>query len=477
MNDSQNNPNAGKKLVVLGSGPGGYPAAFLAADYGFDVTLIDKQAKPGGVCLYRGCIPSKTLLNAAKVLHEARDAAAWGIDFAEPKIDVKALAKYSQKVIGKLTGGLGALAKQRNVRLVQGTGKLADNKTIQVTAKDGKTESIDFDYAILATGSLPARIPGLPYDSPRVMNSADALKLEDVPKTLLVIGGGYIGLEMATVYAALGTKVTVVEALGALLPAADPDLVEQLEKRLRKHTLDEILVNTKVTEMQALKTKVKATLLGNDGEVQRDFEKVLVSVGRKPNAAEIGLENTKIKTDEKGFVVIDEQRRTAEKHIYAIGDVAGEPMLAHKATYEARVAVEAIAGEPSAFDPLAIPAVVFTDPEVAWCGLTETMAREQGVDHQILRFPWAASGRATTMGRNDGLTKIVVDPHTNRVLGVGIVGVHAGELIAEGVLAVETGALARDIQLSIHAHPTLSETFMEAADLLHGGSPHYMPRQ
>ena len=471
-----NDSNSDKKLVILGGGPGGYPAAFLAADYGFDVTLIDEEPNPGGVCLYRGCIPSKTLLNAAKVIHEAREASEWGIDFGEPKVDVDKLAKFSAKVIRKLTGGLGAMAKQRKVKTIQGRGKLVDANNLAVQTKQGE-ERVPFDYAVLATGSRPTQIPDLPYDSDRVMTSGEALKLKDVPKRLLVVGGGYIGLELSTVYAALGSEVTVVEALGSILPAADPDLVEHLEKRLRKVVLKDLLVRTKVTGMEAMKTKVKVDLLTHDGEEQRDFDKVLIAVGRRPNTEGLGLDTTRIKTTDKGFIEVDEQRRTSEPHIFAIGDVAGEPMLAHKATYEARVAVEALAGEAAAFDPAAIPAVVFTDPEIAWCGLTEQQAREEGVDHDIFRFPWAASGRATTMGRNDGLTKLVVDPHTGRVLGVGIAGVHAGELIAEGVLAVETGALARDVQLTIHAHPTLSETVMEAAELTHGSSPHYIPRR
>lgn len=476
MIQASENLNAGKKVVVLGSGPGGYPAAFSAADRGFDVTMISDDAKPGGVCLYRGCIPSKTLLNAAKLIHEAKAASAMGIEFAEPKIDIEKLAKFSQKVVTKLTGGLGALAKTRKVEFIQGRGSFADAHTIKVTKPDGGTQNVGFDYAVLATGSHPTKIPGFPYDSPRVMDSTAALKLEDVPATLLVIGGGYIGLEMATVYAALGSKVTIVEALGTILPAADADLVEYLEKQLRKEVVTDILLNTRVFSIEALKTKCKVKLLGNDGEKQAEFDKVLIAVGRRPNSANIGLENTRIKINEKGFIVVDHQRRTAEPHIFAIGDIAGEPMLAHKATYEARVAIDALAGEPSAYDPAAIPAVVFTDPELAWAGLTEIEARHHGIPHRVARFPWAASGRATTLDRNDGMTKLIIDPHNERVLGVGIVGLHAGELIAEGVLAIETGALARDIQLSIHAHPTLSETVMEAAEMVHNTSPHYIAK-
>ncbi len=474
---ANDNPNKGKKLVVLGSGPGGYPAAFLAADAGFDVTLIDREQKPGGVCLYRGCIPSKTLLHAAKLIHEAAEAKSMGLDFGTPKVDIDKLAQYTKRVIAKLTGGLGALAKQRKVNMIQGTGRFTDPHTLVVETEGGE-QTVGFDYAIVATGSTAARIPGFPYDSPRVMTSREALLIEDVPDSLLVVGGGYIGLELGTVYAALGSEVTVVEALGRILPAADEDLVEQLEKRLRKRTFKDIHVNTKVAEVEALKTKCKVKLLGNgfDNE-QLDFDKVLVAVGRRPNAKDIGLDNTDVKIDDKGFIVTDHQRRTDEDHIFAIGDVAGEPMLAHKATYEARVAVEAMRGEASAYDPAAIPAVVFTDPEIAWCGLTEIEARERNIDHDVARFPWAASGRATTLDRNDGLTKMLIDPHTGRLLGVGICGVNAGELIAEGVLAIETGALAADVQMTIHAHPTLSETVMEAAEMVHGASAHYVPRK
>ncbi len=472
---TDHNPNAGKKLVVLGSGPGGYPAAFLAADAGFDVTLIDKEQKPGGVCLYRGCIPSKTLLHAAKLIHEAREAKSMGLDFGTPTVDVPKLAQHTKRVIAKLTNGLGATAKRRNVKMIQGTGRFSDPHTIVVETADGE-QTVGFDYCIVSTGSSAARIPGFPYDSPRVMTSREALLVEDVPESLLVVGGGYIGLELGTVYSALGSEVTVVEALNRILPAADEDLVEQLEKRLRKHTLKDIHVNTKVTQIEALKTKCKVKLLGNGFDnTQVDFDKVLIAVGRRPNSADLGLDNTAIKVDEKGFIEIDDQRRTDEAHIFAIGDVAGEPMLAHKATYEARVAVETLAGEPAAYDPAAIPAVVFTDPELAWCGLTETEARDQGIDHHVARFPWAASGRATTLDRNDGLTKMIIDPHTGRLLGVGICGVHAGELIAEGVLAIETGALAVDVQMTIHAHPTLSETVMETAEMVHGASTHYLP--
>ncbi len=471
MSAVQDNIGAGKRLVVLGGGPGGYPAAFLAADAGFDVTIVDKDPKLGGVCLNRGCIPSKALLHAAKLINEAREAKSWGLDFGDPQIDVEKLRKFTGKVVGKLTGGLGAIARNRKVKVMHGTGHFADPHTIKVVDERGEENAVNFDYCLIATGSRPAQVPIFPHDSPLVMDSTDALKLEDVPKSLLVVGGGYIGLEMATVYAALGTKVTVVEMLNRIVAAADEDLAEHLEKRL-KHHVDQIIVATKVVEMTADK-KVTVKLSGpNHDNAELTFDKALISVGRVPNSAGIGLEHAGVDVTERGFVEVDHQRRTAASHIFAIGDVVGDPMLAHKATYEAKVVVDVITGKASAYDPIAIPAVVFTDPELAWAGITETEAKAQGVDHKVLRFPWAASGRATTLDRNDGLTKIIIDPHNQRVIGVGIVGVGAGELIGEGTLAIETGALASDIQMTIHAHPTLSETVMEAAEMAHGASAH-----
>lgn len=467
---------AGKRLVVLGGGPGGYPAAFWAADLGYDVTIVDADPKLGGVCLNRGCIPSKALLHVAKLINETREAKAWGVEFAEPRVDVEKLRQFTNKVIGRMTGGLSGLARMRKVKTVRGFGSFVDPHTIRVVDPNGEENTVNFDYCIVATGSRPTEIPSFPNDSPLVWDSTDALKLQTVPKTMIVVGGGYIGLEMATVYAALGTKVTVVEALSRIAAAADPDLVEHLEKRMRQVCQD-VLVGTKVAEMAAGDNEVTVKLVGpqHDNETV-SFERALIAVGRRPNSADIGAENTAIQIDDKGFVKVDHQRRTGEGHIFAIGDVAGEPMLAHKATYEAKIAVDVIAGKASAYDPVAIPAVVFTDPELAWAGITETEAKAQGVDHKVLRFPWAASGRATTLDRNDGLTKMIIDPHNGRVIGVGIVGVGAGELIGEGTLAVEIGALAEDVQMTIHAHPTLSETMMEAAEMAHGASAHYVSR-
>ncbi len=460
-------------LAVIGGGPGGYAAAFMAADLGLQVTLIDPEENPGGVCLYRGCIPSKALLHVAKLISESRDAADWGITFTQPKIDVKKLRAWKDGVVERLTGGVGQLAKQRKVEFIRGMAKFVDAKTLEVKAQDGGNIRLSFEHAIIATGSRPTVIPKLAPDSPRVINSTGALNIKDIPKSMLVVGGGYIGLEMGTVYATLGAKVTVVEMLSGLLPGVDRDLVSVLSKRL-DGLFDKIILNTTVSKMKEQKNGIKVTLESKDGETQEKlFDKVLISVGRRPNSENLGLENTKVKVTEKGFIEVNLQRKTAEPTIYAIGDVAGEPMLAHKASHEGRVAAEAISGKKVAFEPQAIPVVVFTDPEVAWCGLTQTQAKEQGLDVEVIRFPWAASGRSLTLGRTDGVTKLVIDKKTERVLGVGITGPNAGDLIAEGVLAVEMGAVAADVGLTIHPHPTLSETLMEAADIFYGTSTHY----
>lgn len=463
-------------LLILGGGPGGYPAAFLAADLGVEVTLVELDNNPGGVCLYRGCIPSKALLHVARLITEAREAQAWGLTFGEPKIDLDQMRAWKNKVVTKLTGGLGVLTKKRKINFVQGRARFQSSSSVLVERKDGTRQAITFDHCILATGSRPV-VPGnMKLASERVMDSTAALDIPDVPGSLLVVGGGYIGCELGSVYAALGSKVTVVEMLPQLLTGADRDLanvlVGQLERRFHK-----ILLKTKVVEMKekGRKIEVKFEGLHVDQPVQ-EFDRVLISVGRRPNSDDLGLEHTRIQLDPKGFVKIDHQRRTSDPHVFAIGDVAGEPMLAHKASHEGRVAVEAILGHPSVFDPRAIPAVVFTDPEMAWCGLTELQAKQDGREVKIVSFPWQASGRATTLGRNDGLTKLVLDPHTEQVLGVGIVGVGAGEMIAEGVLAVEMAARASDLKMTIHAHPTLSETMMEAAEIFFGHGTHVYGR-
>ena len=465
------------QLAVIGGGPGGYPAAYLAADLGIQVTLIDLEAKPGGVCLYRGCIPSKTLLHVAKLLAEAREAADWGIGFSDPKIDIDKLRAGKERVVQQLTGGLRQLVKQRDINYIQGRANFLDARSLRIETVTGEEETLTFENAIVATGSRPTAIPSLSLESDRLMDSTSALELSEIPRELLVIGGGYIGLELGTVYAALGSQVSVVEMMPGLLPGADRDLVRVLSKRLEK-SFHSIMLNTTVAEMQEVTDGIKVKLDGDVEEPGQVFEKVLVSVGRKPNSDGLGLENTKVESDQRGFILVDEQRRTAEPGIYAIGDVAGEPMLAHKATHEGRVAAEVIAGHKVAFEPHAIPAVVFTDPEVAWCGLTETQAKEEGRSIKVARFPWGASGRALTLGRTDGMTKLLIDPETERVLGVGIVGTGAGELIAGGVLAVEMAALASDVALSIHPHPTLSETVMEAAEVFFGQSTHvYRPKR
>ena len=462
------------RVVVLGAGPGGYAAAFRAADLGMRVTLIDAEPNPGGVCLYRGCIPSKALLHVAAILHEASQAAEWGVDFGPPQIDLQRLRDWKGGVVRRMTAGLGMLSRQRNVDYLQGRGRFIDAHTLHVSL-EGELTQVHFDYAIVACGSAPVAPPALQLDSPLVMDSTAALELESVPERMLVVGGGYIGLELGTVYAALGSRLTVVEMTSGLLPGVDRDLVEPLAKRLTGE-FDDILLDTRVTEMRLDEGGVSAKLAGLDLNEERTFDRVLVAVGRAPNTADLGLDGTNVQLDERGFIRTDEQRRSAEPSIFAIGDVAGEPMLAHKATHEAHVAVGTIAGRTAAFEPAAIPAVVFTDPEIAWCGLTETEALNRGVEFEIMRFPWAASGRATTIGRSEGLTRLVLDPRTERILGVGIVGAGAGELIAEGALAVEMGARADDLRKTIHPHPTLSETLMESADLFFGQAAHYIGR-
>ncbi len=461
-----------KNIAVVGGGPGGYAAAFYAADLGMTATLIDREANPGGVCLYRGCIPSKALLHVAVLISEAQHAAQWGIEFGKPKINLDKLRAFKENVVKKNTGGTGQLAKAKGVKYVQGTAELLDGRTLKVAKKSGGEEKLSFDAIILATGSKPTKIPSLSLDSDRVWDSTSALDLPSVPKSLLVIGGGYIGLELGTVYHALGSKVTVVEMMPGLLPGADRDLVNVLAKRLEA-SWEGILLNTKVAEMKEAKDGIRVKFDGDAKEKEKTFDAVLVSVGRTPNSKIPGLDKTKVKVNQRGFIEVDGQRRTAEPTMFAIGDVAGEPMLAHKASHEARVAVEAIGGHKTVFEPRAIPAVVFTDPEIAWAGLTETLAKEQNREYKVARFPWGASGRATANDRNDGATKLLIDPATERVLGVGIVGYGAGELIAEGVLAIEMDCVASDLKLSIHPHPTLSETVMEAAEVYFGQSTHF----
>jgi dihydrolipoyl dehydrogenase len=464
------------QVAVLGAGPGGYAAAFYAADLGMRVVLIDEEKNPGGVCLYRGCIPSKALLHVAKVIDEARHASAWGVAFGEPNVDVGKLRAFKQGVVDKLTGGVGQVAKLRKVKYLQGRATLTAPRSMKIAGAGGDTD-LEFEHCVLATGSLPTRIPSLSLDGPRMQDSTSALDLPDVPKSLLVIGGGYIGLELGSVYATLGSRVSVVEMTPGLLPGADRDLVNVLHKRLEK-LFAAIMLSTKVVKVAEEKNGIRVTFDGDVKEKEQVFERVLVAVGRRPNSTIPGLESTRVKVDQKGFIETDGQRRTAEPSIFAIGDVAGEPMLAHKASHEARVAIDAIAGHKAVFEPLAIPAVVFTDPEIAWCGLTEARAAEQGIEIEVAKFPWGAISRAITIDRPDGLTKLVLEPKSGRVLGVGIAGSGAGELIAEGVFAVEMGATAEDLKLTIHPHPTLSESLMESAEVFFGQSTHvYKPRR
>ncbi len=463
------------QLLVLGAGPGGYPAAFLAADLGVEVTLVDRDPNPGGVCLYRGCIPSKALLHAAQVVHEARSSAKLGITFGEPSIDFDKLRDWKASVVEKLTTGLGGLTKQRGIRYLQGTARFTGPDRVVVTQADGGEQEIVFEHAILATGSAPTRLPFLP-DSPHVMDSTGALALEDLPKRLLVLGGGYIGLELGQVYATFGSEVTVAERMPSLLPGVDPDLVKPLAKVCASQ-FKRILLDTSVTAVVERGSGLSVSFRDAAGGTGEElFDRVLVSVGRCPVTEGLGLQAAGVEVTPQGFVKIDESRRTTSLRIFAVGDVAGQPMLAHKATHEGRSAVGAIRGGKAVYDPRAIPAVVFTDPEIAWCGLTEDEARKQVRNIRIGLFPWQASGRAATLDRPDGVTKIVAEAETGLVLGVGVAGHGAGELIGEGVVAIEMGATAEDLALSIHAHPSLSETIMEAAERVMGQSTHYFQR-
>ena len=435
------------------------------------VTLIDNEKNPGGVCLYRGCIPSKALLHVAKLLEESKHAKDWGIEFGDARIDIDKLRDFKNRVVEKLTSGTGQVSKFRKVNYIQGWASIIDAKTIKVKKGDATDEIVNVDYMILALGSLPTKIPSLSLNSPRVLDSTGALDLPEIPKSMLVIGGGYIGLELGSVYAALGTRVSVVEMTPGLLPGADRDLVKFLAQRVEK-TFEKVMVSTKVTAMKADERSVTVSFEGEGAPKEAAYDYVLVSIGRRPNAKIDGLDRTKVKVSDKGFIETDNQRRTAEPTIFAIGDVAGEPMLAHKASHEARVAVEAIEGQKAVFEPAAIPAVVFTDPEIAWAGITEAEAEKQGLKVDVAKFPWPASGRAIAIDRVDGMTKLIIDPETERILGVGLAGSGAGELIAEGVVAIEMGMTASDLKLSIHPHPTLSETLMESAEVFVGQATH-----
>jgi dihydrolipoamide dehydrogenase len=456
-----------QNLLVIGGGPGGYAAAFLAADKGMQVTLVDEENQLGGVCLLRGCIPSKTLLHMAKLISEARHAGDWGLQFGEPTLDIDKIRSWKEKVTGNLTGGLAQLCKQRGIQRIQGRAIFEDSHSVRVEGHEG----VSFDRALIAVGSRPI----IPKDwagvGSRLMDSTGALELADIPERLLVIGGGYIGLEMGTVYAALGSKLTVVEMTDGLLQGADRDLVRILQARLKKE-FEAIHLNTRVTAIKDAGACLRVVLQGTGEPEELEFDRVLVAVGRQPNTSDLGLENTRVEVDEKGFVKADPKGRTADPSILAIGDVVGGAMLAHKASHEAKRAVDSLLEDSPAQDSMVIPAVVFTDPEIAWCGLTELEARERGIEIAIAKFPWGASGRAGTLGRNDGATKLIIDPKTDRILGVGMVGIGVGDLISEAALAIRLNATAHDLAETVHPHPTLSETLMEAAEVYLGRSTH-----
>lgn len=465
-------------ILVLGSGPGGYTAAFRAADLGKKVILVERHTRIGGVCLNVGCIPSKALLHTAQVINDSQEMADHGIEFGTPKVDIRKLADWKESVVERLTGGLATLAKQRKVTIIQGEGKFSSANTITVTTAGddgGGTQTIHFDHCIVAVGSRSFKIPGFPFEDPRVWDSTDALELREIPKRLLIVGGGIIGLEMATVYDALGSKITIVEHGAALIQGADKDIVRPLQRRISKR-YENILLNTKVTAMVAKKKGIEVSFETKKGNETDLFDTVLVSVGRSPNGLLIDAERAGIAVDERGFIATDKQMRTNVPHIFAIGDVVGQPMLAHKATHEAKVAAEVICGNDKVtFDPLTIPSVAYTDPEIAWMGITETEAKAQGIEYEKGAFPWAASGRSLSIGRDDGLTKALFDKESGRIIGAGIVGPNAGELIAEAVLALELGADAEDMSLTIHPHPTLSETLGFAAEIVDGSITDILP--
>jgi dihydrolipoamide dehydrogenase len=463
------------EVLVIGGGPGGYAAAFRAADLGMDVILVDMEARPGGECLFRGCIPSKTFLYLTELIHDAARAESMGVTFSRPKIDLEKLRAWKGQVIDRLADGLVTLSNRRGVQLVQGRAVFEGSNIVRI--HDADISQIKFDHAILATGSRPTPIPDVVFRSGgRVMDSSGALEVADIPGSLLVFGGGYIALELGMVYALLGSRVTLAVRSERLLRGADPDLAEPLIRRIET-IFEKIYFNTTPSAIEEYDDRVEVTLEGGTDQPNQTFDRMLVAIGRQPNSGETGLEKTRVALDEKGFVVVDEQQRTADDKILAIGDVAGGPMLAHKAIHEGKVAAEVIAGEPSAFEPRAIPAVVYTDPQVAWCGLTEEQAKKEKIPVKIERFPWKFSGRATTMDAGEGLTKMIVEPDSVRILGVGIVGRNAEGMIAEGVLAVEMGALAQDMGLTIHPHPTLSETMGEVADVFLGTATHILPKE
>jgi len=463
------------EIVVLGAGPGGYTAAFYAADRGKKVFLVEQDKRLGGICLNYGCIPSKALLHASQMIHEAKQSEIRGIGFGTPRIELNKVRAWKDSVIAKLAQGLGGLSQKRGVGVLQGKGHFEDSQTLRVETEEGE-KLIKYEKAIVAAGSKPALPSVFDLGDSRIMTSTEALELEEVPERLLVVGGGYIGMELGTVYASLGSKVILVEAMSSILPEVDSDLVRPVIRYAEK-AFQEVRVDTKVLRMATDGKQIKVTMDVKGEQKEALYDRVLVSVGRVPNSADLGLENTRVTRDKNGFIKVNSQRQTADPFIYAVGDVTGGPLLAHKASKEAKIAAEVIAGGSSAFEDIVVPAVVFTDPEVAWCGLTEIEAREKGIEVQVARFPWSASGRAITVDRPDGLTKLIIEPGTERILGVGITGYGAGELIGEGVLAVEMGATAKDLAESIHPHPTLSETLMESAESFYGCAIHVLNRK
>ena len=463
------------EIVVVGAGPGGYAAAFYAADLGKKVILIERDKRLGGVCLNRGCIPSKALLYATHQINAAKDSGHRGISFTPPTVDLAKLRTWKESILAKLGGGIAQLAQMRNVQVIQGRAYFEGSQSLRVENEQGQ-QFINYETAILAVGSVPAMPKAFDLGNPRIMTSTEALEIEDIPDDLLVVGGGYIGMEMGTIYAALGSKVTVVEALDSILAGADSDLA-RLVVLAAKKAFKEIRLNAKVLKMSTAGKQIKVEIEFDGKKVEELYDRVLVSVGRAANSADLGLENTKVTLDDKGFIKVNTQQQTSDPHIYAIGDIAGGILLAHKAHKEGRIAVEAINGESSVMENVVIPAVVFTDPELAWCGVTEAEAKARGIAHEVAKFPWAASGRALSFDRTDGVTKMIIDPESERVLGVGICGAGAGELIAEAVLAIEMGATAEDIALTVHPHPTLSETLMECAEAFYGHATHTIAKK
>ncbi|HKJ78093.1 MAG TPA: dihydrolipoyl dehydrogenase [Prolixibacteraceae bacterium] len=465
------------ELVIIGAGPGGYRAAFMAADLGLKVTLIDPEKNPGCVCLYRGCIPTKALLHLSKIKRDAEGAGEMGLNFTVSEVDVEKLAKWKNNVVKKLTGGLGQLVKARKINYIRGRAEFIDSGTLRVKSENNKEKKLTFKHAIIATGAKPVSLQSIETDGEQIVHSAAALNLENIPGKMLIIGGGYIGLEMATIYQALNTEISIVELTSNFLPGTDKDLISAYKKE-NKNSFKDIFLETKVTKVKKNKNKVKVEFEDKSGKkFSKEYDKILVSVGQQPNTENLGLDNTSVERDEKGFIKVNAQQQTSEKGIFAIGDIAGPPLLAHKASYEGRVAAEVIAGKKAANDTVVIPAVIYTDPEIATCGLNEAQAKEKGIDYKVVKFPWSASGRAVAMNSAAGFTKLLIHKKNERILGAGIVGAHAGDMIAELALAIEMAATAEDVALTIHPHPTLSETIMEAAELFYGHPAHTISKK